>query len=105
MPTTILTPFAYALTVGTASVQLVPANPGRKGLMIYNPSNNTIAVCPAFTTANAALAAVVNGAGSINIVPGGLLVLPQPGATDAATPAAFNVIASGANSPVTVWEF
>lgn len=105
MPTTILTPLAYALTVGTSSQQLVAANPGRKGLMIFNPSSNTVAVCPAVTTGGAALAAVVNGAGSINIVPGGLLTLPQPGMNDAAVPSAFNVIASGASTAVTVWEF
>lgn len=103
--TTLATPFGYALTLGTSSVQILPANPSRKGLMFFNPSANTVSICPALTPGGAQLAAVVNGAGSMTVFSGGLLVLPQPGWSDIGLGAAFNAIASGAATPFTVWEF
>jgi hypothetical protein len=104
--TTLLTPFAYVLTVGTSSVQILPQNPSRKAVMFFNPSSNTIAVCPALTASGAALPAAVNGPGSINIITGGLLILPQQGwPVETGVGAAFNAIASGPVSALTVWEF
>lgn len=104
--TTAATPFGYSLTVGTVSAQILPPNPSRKALLFFNGSNNTVSVCPALTPGGAALAAVVNGAGSISILSGGgFLMLPQPGWPDIGLGSAFNAIASGANTPFTVWEF
>jgi hypothetical protein len=104
--TTQSTPFGYALTIGTASVQILPVNPSRKALMFFNPSNNTVSVCPALAPNGAALAAVVNGAGSISILSGGgFLMLPQPGWPDLGMGSAFNAVASGAGTLFTVWEF
>jgi hypothetical protein len=104
--TTLLTPFGYAPTISTTSVQVLPPNPSRKAVIFFNPSTTaTIAVCPSVTASGAALAAVINGAGSITIVAGGLLTLPQAGWPDSAgVGAAFNAIASGI-TPITVWEF
>jgi hypothetical protein len=104
--TTAATPYSYNLTIGTVSVQILPANPSRKALLLFNPSNNTVSVCPAFTPGGTALAAVVNGAGSISVLSGGgFLMLPQPGWPDIGLGSAFNAIASGAGTPFTVWEF
>ena len=104
--TTLITPFAYALTVGVASAQILPQNPSRKGLIFFNPSANTVAICPALTSAGAALAAVLNGAGSISILPSGMLPIPQPGwPENAGLGAAWNAVASGAGTPFSVWEF
>lgn len=103
--TTLVTPWAYNLTVGTASAQILPQNPSRKGLIFFNPSGNTVSICPATTNTGAALPAVVNGAGCLSILPAGLLALPQPGWPDIGLGAAWNAIASGAGTPFTVWEF
>ena len=103
--TTAATPFGYALTVGTASAQILPQNPSRKGLIFFNPSANTVSICPAVTPGGAALAAIVNGAGSLSILPSGMLALPQPGWPDIGLGSAWNGIASGAGTPFSVWEF
>jgi hypothetical protein len=104
--TTALSPLAYALTLGTSSVAIVPSNPSRKGIIFFNPSSNTVAVCPAFTASGQALPAVVNGAGSINLLPNATLMLPPAGNDKTAgVGAAWNAIASGAATPFTVWEF
>ena len=104
--TTLLTPFGYAPTISTTSVQVLPPNPSRKAVIFFNPSSNTIAVCPVLTASGAALPAAVNGPGSINIITGGLLILPQQGwPVETGVGAAFNAIASGPTSALTVWEF
>lgn len=98
-------PFAYALTVGLTSVQVLPSNPTRRGVTFYNPGPNTVAVCPALNNSQQAQAAVVNGAGSISILPMNVLVMPPVAWPDAAATCAWNAIASGANSPFTAFEF
>jgi hypothetical protein len=104
--TTLLTPFGYALSIGTTSIGILPQNPSRKAVMFFNASANTIAICPTLTTSGAALPAAINGPGSINILNGGLLILPQQGwPVETGVGAAFNAIASGPTSALTVWEF
>ena len=104
--TTQLLPLAYAITLGTSSVQIVPANPGRRGIIFYNGSANTVAVCPAFQFNGQALAAAINGAGSISIVPMGILTIPGSGIPGgAAIGTAWNGIASGVSTAFTAWEF
>lgn len=104
--TTLQTPWAYNLTLGVTSTQILPANPSRKGLIFFNPSNNTVSICPALTNTGAALPAVISGAGCFSVLSGGgMLALPQPGWPDIGLGAAFNAIASGASTPFTVWEF
>jgi hypothetical protein len=104
--TTALTPLGYALTIGTSSMQILASNPSRKGLMFFNPSSNTVAVCPAFNNNMQPLAAVINGAGAISVLPSGMLVIPQAGwADNIALGSAFNGIASGASTPFSIWEF
>ena len=104
--TTATTPYTYALTVGVTSQQILPVNPSRKAVIFFNPSPNTVSVCPVTTAQGAAQAAVLNGAGSISILSGGgMLVLPQGGWPDIGLGSAFNAIASGPNTPFTCWEF
>jgi hypothetical protein len=103
--TTALTPLTYALSIGTSSALIVPANPSRKGLMFFNPSANTVAICPAINSSGLAQAATLTGAGSINLLPNAMLVVPPPNIdTTAGLGAAWNAIASGPG-PFTVWEF
>src|SRR3974377_1817158 len=104
---TILSPFCYTLTLGVASAQILPQNPSRKGLIFFNPSANTVSICPAVNATGANQAAVLNGAGSFWVLSGGgMLGLPQPGWPDSVSiGSAFNGIASGASTPFTVWEF
>lgn len=91
-------PVATAVTVGTSSVQLVPANGARHGLTIYNQSSNVISVLPGAGTA------VANAAGTINIAAsGGMLTITCNDRFPCGN--AFQAIASGASSAVTVWEY
>jgi len=105
MGMTALLPLTYALTLTTSSVQILPANPTRKGVAFSNPGPNSVAVCPAVGNAGQAVAAVINGAGSITILPGGLLLVPQNTWPDAVATCAWNAIASGGSTPFTAWEF
>jgi hypothetical protein len=105
MATTGLLPYVYAITLGTSSVQILASNPTRKGVMFHNPGSNSVAVCPALNIASAAVPAVLNGAGSVTILPGGVLVVPQNTWIDAVATCAWNAIASGAGTPFTAWEF
>lgn len=99
-------PLVYNLTLGVTSVQILPTNPSRKALLFFNPSSNTVSVCPALGINGQQVPAVVNGAGSITIFSGGLLSIPQGGwPENMGLGAAFNAIASGANTPFSIWEF
>lgn len=86
---------ASIATVGTASIALIAANSDRRYLLIHNPNDTIkIAIAPTGT------AAVINGAGSITLLPYGTFW-----AEDNFDPTnGFNVISStGSNNPVTVW--
>ena len=50
-------------TLGTSSVQIIAANPNRRGILFHNPGPNTVAVCPSNLNA-------IIGAGSMVILPG-----------------------------------
>lgn len=103
---TLLTPWGYAIMLGNTSAQILPSNPSRKGLIFSNPSNVNVAVCPALTSNNQPLAAVVSGAGSFTLFQGAILVLPQAGWPDnIGIGSAFNGIATAPNTPFTIWEF
>lgn len=98
-----LSPRGWAVTVGVASAQCIPAGDNsRRKLMFHNPhGTNSVAVCPKTNGAtDGDLAAVVNGAGSITILP--LATFEIEGKN---CQSAFNAIASGAGTPFTIWEF
>lgn len=103
--TTALNPIAYARLLTTVSTQVLPSNPTRSGLVFFNCSRSvSIAFCPAFTVDSngtpVALAAVVDGAGSLTLQPTGFAVLDEFNVT-----AAWNAIAaSGVDNPLTIWE-
>jgi len=104
---TIALPRAYALTLGTASAQILPINLTRKGLFFLNGSGTiTVAFCPSNQVVGgnlAALAAAVNGAGSYTLLPLGSLWIPQIAGLDCGC--AWNAIATSPGTPLTVWEF
>jgi len=118
--TTELRPLAYLCLVGTSAINILPINPSRKGLLFYNPSANTVSVAPFFgatftggafgippgQTGLFASIMSVNGPGTVSILSGGMLSIPQPGWGDTVgLGAAWNAIASGPNTNFTVWEF
>jgi hypothetical protein len=105
MPTTLTLPLTYALTIGTSSTQVLPGNPARKGVVFFNPGPNSIAVCPSTNNTGATVPAVINGAGSITILPGGMLTVPPVPWIDGVVTCAWNAIGGGAASPFTAWEF
>lgn len=91
-------PVATAVTVGTSSTQLLPANGARHGLTIYNQSANTLSVLPGTA------AAVANAAGTINVpASGGLFHITCSNSFPCGN--AFQGIASGSGSAITIWEY
>jgi hypothetical protein len=98
-------PLAYPLILGTASVQILPQNPTRLGIVFYNPGPNTVAICPATNNQGLPLAAVIGGAGSMTLTPNNVTLMPPVPWADATATNAWNAIASGAATPFTVWEF
>jgi hypothetical protein len=91
-------PVATTVTVGTSSVQLLAANGSRHGVTFYNQSSNVISVQPGTA------AAVASGGGTINIAgSGGMLVVTC--STTYPCGNAFQGIASGASSVLTIWEY
>ena len=80
--TTQLLPLVYPLTIGTSSTQIMPPNPGRRGIVFYNPGASSVAVCPAVTSTGAPNPAVMNGAGSITIASLSVVVMPPVAWTD-----------------------
>lgn len=105
MAPTQTSPLAYSFLLGTASAQILPFNPTRRGIMFYNPGPNTVAVCPAVNNTGGANAAAISGAGSLTILPMNVLVIPPVPWVDAACSVAWNGVASGANTPFTAFEF
>jgi hypothetical protein len=117
--TTEARPLTYLCVLSTTPANIMPVNPSRKGLIFFNPSNNTVAVAPAFGTTFTGGAfnipmgtigpvlgvMVVGGVGTISILPGGMLSIPQAGWPEVGMGAAWNAVASGPNTYFTVWEF
>lgn len=95
-----VSPQGIAVTVGTSSKEVVPANLSRTGrLFFHNPGSNTIGICPAITPAGAALSASI-GAGSYLLVSGAYLEIQPP------NQGAWNAIASSSSSnALTIWVF
>jgi hypothetical protein len=68
-------PYVYPVTLGTTSVQVLPANPMRKKVLFHNPNDQAkIAVCPvgpnrAANSSQSPIVAVINGAGCISLLP------------------------------------
>jgi hypothetical protein len=95
-------PLNYALTVGTSSVQVLAANPQRKGLVFHNPhATAKIAFCCATNNLGQALPAVMNGAGSMVLVPlGTFRVDPEMRPVSA-----WNAISDTAGAALTIFEF
>jgi hypothetical protein len=104
-------PYVYAVTIGTASVQVLPANPLRKRAMFINPNATAmVAVCPSGPTRSlpsSPVVARINGAGCDTVLPYGMKVVDvsmSPGpALDMRS--AWVAVADTANSALTVWEF
>lgn len=92
-------PTVTAASVGVASAQCIGANVARSAIFFHNP--NTVAsaiqisICPASFGA-----AVLNGAGTLTLGPGGSALFDIT-----KTGGAYNAIASGAASALTIWEF
>lgn len=83
--------------LGTASTQVIAANPTRRGVLFHNPGSVNVAVCPANLTA-------VIGAGSRIIFPGSEFRLFAAGRVR--VNCAWKAIAaSGAANKLTVLEF
>jgi hypothetical protein len=99
-------PYAYPRTVGTSPAQVLPANAARKVVIFANPSATaTVAVCPAqdrITSAN--ITCAVNGAGSITLLPYDRITI-SAGSPPYTIPSAWNAVASGGGSPLTILEF
>lgn len=93
MSTAILPVVVPTPVVGTSSVQVVPANPARQALAVFNANAvANIAICPLGTTP------AINGAGSITIPPG-------LGVTLTGWTAGANAIADTPGSAITLYEF
>lgn len=106
-------PYTYPQTIGTSSVTVIAANPQRKKLLFHNPNDTAkIAVCPVGPTraaggSQAAIVAVINGAGCITLLPyqtqeisGATASGPQQ-----SMPSAWVGVASAGASAITILEF
>ena len=91
-------PVASTVSVGTSSVQLLAANGARHGVTFYNQSANVISVGPGTAAVTASGGGTVNVAGS-----GGMLVITC--GTGYPCGNAWQGIASGSSSVLTIWEF
>lgn len=99
-------PYTYPITVGTSSAQIIGTNTARKRIEFYNPNATAlVAVCPTISrVASSAITCTVNGAGSITLLPyqsyrvDGVGQIPQVNS-------AWNAIANGAGSALTVFEW
>lgn len=86
-----------AITVGVGSAQAIGTNPNRTRILFANVhATNSIAICPASNGA-----AALNTAGSLTLGPGVAIILDG----DSVSYDAFNALASGASTPLTIWEW
>lgn len=94
---TLILPNGYGPLVGITASQAIGLNMTRQGLIFFNPGSVLIAICPS----TQGLVPAINGAGSVTLAQYGLMVLDTPVVT-----AAWSAIAaSGANNPLTIWEW
>jgi hypothetical protein len=95
---------AVAVNVPAAnSVTVVPANPSRAGLYVFNPGTVAIWVCPSLSNNGLPLAAAVAGSGSIPIQPQQGIMFGAPGMPPF-TQGMNAIAASGTTNPITLWE-
>lgn len=99
-------PYVWPQTVGTTSAQVLPSSLARKQIVFHNPNATaTIAVCPAVSRKDStSVTCVINGAGSITLVPGQFVTIAGVGAIPLLK-SAWNGIASSPSSALTVFEF
>jgi len=108
--TTSISPATIAAVVGGASIAVLPANPSRVGVYIFNASAVTIWVCPSTgpqTPANPGgqpFPAVVSGAGCIALATQTGIMLGAPN-LPAFTNGLNAIAASGSNNPLSLWEY
>ncbi len=106
-------PYTYPQTIGTSSVSILPANPGRKKLSFHNPNDSAkVAVCPIGPTravggSASLIVAVINGAGCSTLLP--YMTIEVSGSTASgpqqAMGSAWVGIASAPGSALTIWEW
>jgi hypothetical protein len=96
---------AVAVNVPAAnSVTVVPANPSRVGLYVFNPGAVVLWICPTLSNNGQPLAAVVGGAGSIIIQPQQGYMFGPPGFPPF-TQGMNAIAANGTTNPLTIWEW
>jgi hypothetical protein len=99
-------PFTYPVVVGTSSAQAIIANANRARLEFYNSSDTAkIAVCPTLArTLTPTITCVVNGAGSITLLPYQSYRIDGVGQWPRVQ-SGWNAIASSGGSALTVFEW
>lgn len=100
-------PRPWAITVGTSSIAALGVNAARRRLIFHNPNATAlVAFCPAANGATSLpLAAAVNGAGSITLLPGEKFVVDKPPEPSSPISTGWNAIASAGGSSLTILEF
>jgi hypothetical protein len=104
-------PYVYAITLGTSSIQVLPANTLRKRVLFVSPNATAlVAVCPAGPTrvsGGVAVVAAINGAGCRTILPYDAFVVDgaEAGGPQLYMPSAWVGIGSTASTALTVFEF
>jgi hypothetical protein len=99
-------PYAYPITVGTSSVQILGPDNARRRLVLSNPNATaTVAVCPTLSRVNSApIVCAVNGAGSVTLLPYALFTVDGVG-QNGAIPSPWNAIANAPGSALSILEF
>lgn len=99
-------PYTYPVTVGTSSAQAMPVNPSRKRIEFVNPNATAlVAICPTISrTATPTITCTVNGPGSVTLLPYQSYRVDGVGGNPQVN-TAWNAIASGAGSSLTVFEW
>lgn len=88
---------ATAVSVGVASAQCIGTNQNRTRIQFANVhATASVAICPTSFGA-----AALNTGGSLTLGPGVSIILDG----DSVSYDAFNAIASGAATPLTIWEW
>jgi hypothetical protein len=105
-------PYTYPQTLGTSSVQVLPANPARKKVSFHNPNATAlVAVCPVGPTravggSPSLIVAAINGAGCSTLLP--YMTIEVSGSTASGPQqsmgSAWVGIASAGGSALTIWE-
>lgn len=105
---TALLPYTYPFTVGTGSTAVAAVNPARKRIEFVNPNATTlVAVCPTISrtgTPPTPITCTVNGPGSVTLLPYQSYRVDGVGGNPQVN-TAWNAIASGAGSSLTVFEW